>query len=226
MKYIIGRSGDHSMTTYNDILSKYISDLFVNQDEGLKWTYQDTPAKGLPAISVKPEEGRFLQFLVRACGTRKAVEIGTLGGYSGIWIARGLVQGGKLITLEKETYHADVAKEHFKAAGVVDRIEIRVGNAHETLNQLKQEGPFDFIFIDAEKPGYEDYYEWAIDNLRSGGVVAAHNAFRRGSVAGISADDEYSAGMRAFNQRVAEDKRVISTIFPAGDGTLVAVKTD
>jgi predicted O-methyltransferase YrrM len=214
------------MTTYNDVLSTYITNLFVNQDEGLKWTYQDTSKKGLPAISVKPEEGRFLQFLVRACGTRKAVEIGTLGGYSGIWIARGLVKGGKLITLEKEAYHAEVAKEHFKAAGVAERIEIRVGNAHETLHALRQEGPFDFVFIDAEKPGYEDYYEWAIDNLRPGGVIAAHNAFRKGSVAGLSTDDEYSAGMRAFNQRVAEDKRVISTIFPAGDGTLVAVKTD
>lgn len=214
------------MTTYNDVLSKYITDLFVNQDEGLKWTYQDTPEKGLPAISVKPEEGRFLQFLVRACGTRKAVEIGTLGGYSGIWIARGLVQDGKLITLEKEAYHAEVAKEHFKAAGVEDRIEIRVGNAHETLHALKQESPFDFVFIDAEKPGYEAYYEWAIDNLRPGGVIAAHNAFRKGSVAGTKADDEFTAGMRVFNQRVAEDKRVISTIFPAGDGTLIAVKNE
>ena len=214
------------MTTYNDVLSEYITDLFVTQDEGLEWTYQDTPQKGLPAISVKPEEGRFLQFLVRACGTKKAVEIGTLGGYSGIWIARGLAQSGKLITLEKEPFHALVAQEHFKAAGVLDRIEIRVGNAHETLNALQQEGPFDFVFIDAEKPGYEAYYEWAIENLRPGGVIAAHNAFRKGSVAGLKADDEYTSGMRNFNQKVANDSRVISTIFPAGDGTLIAVKAD
>jgi predicted O-methyltransferase YrrM len=226
MKLFIGKNGNQAMTTYNDVLSKYINDLFVIQDEGLQWTYQDTPQRGLPAISVKPEEGRFLQFLVRACGVRKAVEIGTLGGYSGIWIARGLAKDGKLITLEKEAFHAKVAREHFEAAGVAERIEIRIGNAHETLDALKQEGPFDFVFIDAEKPGYEAYYDWAIENLRPGGVIAAHNAFRKGSVAGTVEDDDYSAGMRAFNQRVAKDQRVISTIFPAGDGILVAVKTD
>ncbi len=212
------------MITYNDILSEYITNLFVNQDEVLQWIYRDTHEKGLPAISVQPEEGRFLQFLVRACGTKKAVEIGTLGGYSGVWIARGLEQDGKLITLEKEPYHAQVAQEHFEAAGVADRVEIRVGDAHQTLDTLKQEGPFDFIFIDAEKPGYEAYYEWAIENLRPGGVIGAHNAFRKGSVAGLKADDEYSSGMRDFNQKIAKDPRVISTIFPAGDGTLIAVK--
>jgi predicted O-methyltransferase YrrM len=212
------------MTTYNDRLNRYISELFAGEDEALRLAREDSSRKGLPAISVNPEEGRFLQLLVRACGVRKAVEIGTLGGYSGIWIARGLAPGGKLITLEKDTYHAQVAREHFEAGGVEDLIEVRVGNAHQLLAGLAREGPFDFIFIDAEKEGYNAYFDWAIENIRVNGVIAAHNAFRGGSIVGDRADDAYSEIMRTFNQRVAADPRVISTIYPAGDGTLLAVR--
>jgi caffeoyl-CoA O-methyltransferase len=212
------------MTTYNDRLNRYISELFAGEDEALRLAREESSRKGLPAISVNPEEGRFLQLLVRACGVRKAVEIGTLGGYSGIWIARGLAPGGKLITLEKDTYHAQVAREHFEAGGVEDLIEVRVGNAHQLLAGLAREGPFDFIFIDAEKEGYNAYFDWAIENIRVNGVIAAHNAFRGGSIVGDRADDAYSEIMRTFNQRVAADPRVISTIYPAGDGTLLAVR--
>jgi caffeoyl-CoA O-methyltransferase len=165
-----------------------------------------------------------LQFLVRACGAVRALEVGTLGGYSGIWIARGLVPDGKLITLEKEPAHAEVARQHFTSAGVTDRVEIRVGNAHLLLQELASEGPFDFVFIDAEKPGYPAYFDWALEHTRLGGVIAAHNAFRGGSVAGERADDDFSETMRDFNRRVAAEPRVISTIYPAGDGTLLAVK--
>jgi caffeoyl-CoA O-methyltransferase len=212
------------MTTYNDRLNRYISELFAGEDEALRLAREESSRKGLPAISVNPEEGRFLQLLVRACGVRKAVEIGTLGGYSGIWIARGLAPGGKLITLEKDTYHAQVAREHFEAGGVEDLAEVRVGNAHQLLAGLAREGPFDFIFIDAEKEGYNAYFDWAIENIRVNGVIAAHNAFRGGSIVGDRADDAYSEIMRTFNQRVAADPRVISTIYPAGDGTLLAVR--
>jgi predicted O-methyltransferase YrrM len=212
------------MTVYNDQISQYIISLFVPQDEVLQRIYEDTPRLDLPAITIKPEEGRFLQFLVRATGALKAVEIGALSGYSGTWIARGLAERGRLITVEKEPRHADIAQKHFRAAGVDDRIEIRTGLALEVLEQLKQEGPFDFVFIDADKDQYPAYYEWAVENLRPGGVLAAHNAFRKGSVAGIAPADQWTEGMKAFNQQVAADQRVISTIFPAGDGTIVAVK--
>ena len=212
------------MTTYNDNLSQYITGLFAEQDEALQYTWEDTTRKGLPAISVRPEEGRFLQFLVRVSRTKKAVEIGTLGGYSGIWIARGLLPGGKLVTLEKEPHHADIARDHFKRAGVTEQVEIRVGDAHQTLQALASQGPFDFIFIDAEKPGYQDYFEWALEHTPVGGVIAAHNAFRAGSVTEPGEADESTQSMRAFNQRVAREPRVISTIYPAGDGTLIAVK--
>ena len=106
------------MTIYNDQISQYISSLFADEDEALRMAREDSPKRGLPSISIKPEEGRFLQFLVRACGAKIAVEIGTLGGYSGTWIGRGLLPGGKLYTLDKDSKHAAVAQEHFAAAGL------------------------------------------------------------------------------------------------------------
>ena len=156
------------MTVYNEPVSQYIQDLFVPQDDAQRFILEDSSQQGLPPINVKPEEGRFLQFLVRACGVMKAVEIGTLGGYSGTWIARGLPAGGRLITLEKEPKHAEIARQHFAAAGVLDRVDIRIGDAHQTLRSLAAEGPFDFVFIDAEKTGNDAYYDWAITKPAQG----------------------------------------------------------
>jgi caffeoyl-CoA O-methyltransferase len=213
------------MTHYNDRLADYITELFAPQDAAATRALTESPQRGLPAISIKPEEGKFLQLLVRASGAKKAVEIGTLGGYSGIWIARGLLPGGKLVTLEKEPKHAAVARDHFEAAGVADRVEIRIGEAKESLKFLTAEGPFDFVFIDAEKTGYNDYYEWAITNVRTGGLVTAHNAFRSGTVADPNNHEADAEVMRAFNAKLAADPRGLATIYPAGDGTVVVVKT-
>lgn len=209
----------------HELASQYIQSLFVQQDQAQVYTLEDSRQQGLPAISVNPEEGRFIQLLVRASGGNKALEIGTLGGYSGIWIARGLGPGGKLYTLEKDPRHAAVAQEHFHRAGVADRIDIRLGDAHHSLSALAGEAPFDFVFIDAEKSGYPDYYSWAIEHLRIGGIVAAHNALRGGAVFDPTNQDETVLALRNFNQQVAADIRVLSSIYPAGDGTLVAVRT-
>lgn len=214
------------MTTYHDGLSQYITELFGSEDEALRYTWKNTREKGLPSINVKPEEGRFLQFLTRTCGAKKALEMGTLGGYSGIWIARGLMPGGKLVTLEKEPYHAEIAREHFARADLSDTVEVRVGNAHDLLSGLSSEGPFDFVFIDADKTGYESYFDWALNNVRVGGVIAAHNAFRGGRVLEDRGMDESTAAIDEFNHRLARETRVISTIFPAGDGMAVAVKIE
>ena len=212
------------MTIYNDQISQYISSLFAVEDEALRKAREDSPKRGLPSISIKPEEGRFLQFLVRACGAKKAVEIGTLGGYSGTWIARGLLPGGKLYTLDKDSKHAAVAQEHFAAAGLEGKVEILIGDAHQSLIEIKKLAPFDFVFIDAEKPGYPAYFDWAIENIRPGGIIAAHNAFRKGSVVSKGQDDDHSELMRQFNHQVASEERLVSTIYPAGDGTLISVK--
>jgi predicted O-methyltransferase YrrM len=214
------------MTIYNDGLNQYITGLFASEDRALRYTWKDTQEKGLPSINVKPEEGRFLQFLTRTCSAKKAVEMGTLGGYSGIWIARGLIPGGKLITLEKEPFHAEVAREHFALADLNETVEVRVGDAHDLLSALTDEGPFDFVFIDADKTGYESYFDWAINNLRVGGVIAAHNAFRGGRVLENIGMDESTEAIDKFNHRLARETRVISTIFPAGDGMAVAVKLE
>ncbi len=212
------------MTYYDDKASDYITKVFVPQDKILEQILEDIPKKGLPAIAIRAEEGLYLQFLARSCGAKKAIEIGTLGGYSGTWIARGLVDGGKLITLEKESKHADVARENFVKAGVADRVEIKVGDAHETLKTLAKDAPFDFIFIDAEKTGYKNYFDWAVENVRVNGIIAAHNALRRGTVVDTTSTETDAIATRAFNQYVADEKRVLSTIYPGGDGMLIAVK--
>ncbi len=211
------------MPIYDDKLSEYITEHFARPDAALRQIITAIPARGLPAITIKPEEGRFLQFLVRACSARRAVEIGTLGGYSGAWLARGLPAGGQLITLEMEPRHAEVARDHFALAGVSDKIDLRVGDAHQLLPGLSADGPYDFCFIDAEKTGYDDYLDWALDNIRPGGIIAAHNAFRGGALLDDSDHAPDVEQMRRFNTRFANEPRLVSTIFPAGDGTLAGV---
>jgi predicted O-methyltransferase YrrM len=214
------------MAVYNDSISRYITDLFAAQDHALEKALEEIRKNGLPEITITPEEGRFLQFLVRASGSTLAVEIGTLGGYSGIWIARGLAVGGRLITLEIEPKHAQVARQNFDRAGVGNRVEIREGDAHQLLEHLTTDSPFDFIFIDAEKIGYPRYLEWAINNTVTGGLIVAHNALRGGWIVDDSALDEANVAMREFNRMVAEDKRLLATIYPGGDGMVVAVRVD
>ncbi len=206
----------------HNALTAYITEHFARPDAALQQIEAEIPRRGLPAIAITAEEGRFLQFLTRAVGGRRAVEIGTLGGYSGAWIARGLAAGGRLITLELEPHHAAVAREHLALAGVADRVEVRVGNAHDLLPGLAAEGPFDLCFIDAEKSGYDRYLDWALAQVRPGGVIAAHNAFRGGEIL-AAAPDQAAAAMQRFNHRFAREPRLISTIFPAGDGMLIGV---
>jgi predicted O-methyltransferase YrrM len=211
------------MPIYDDRFARYITDEFARPDAVLEQVLAAIPARGLPQITVKPEEGRFLQFLVRANGARQVVEIGTLGGYSGIWLARGLPADGRLITLEKEPKHAQVAREHFALAGLADRVDLRLGDAHDLLPALAAEGPFDFCFIDANKLDYGAYLDWALENIRPGGIIAAHNAFRGGAVLDASNHDTDTEYMRTFNVRFAREPRLVSTVYPAGDGLLIGV---
>jgi caffeoyl-CoA O-methyltransferase len=211
------------MPIYNEALENYVRETFSAEDEILSTIRSEIPRRGLPAITVRPEEGRFLQFIVAASGARLAVEIGTLGGYSGVWIARGLRAGGKLITIEVSEKHAAVAADHFMMAGVTDKVELRVGEAHELLQDLADEGPFEFVFIDAEKEGYPAYLDWAQANLRPRGIVAAHNAFRHGAIVDSSESDPRVVATRLFNERLASDDRFISTVFPGGDGITLGV---
>jgi len=205
-------------------IARYISDVFAIEDEPLKFARENSSRQGLPKISIEAHEGRFLQFLVRACNAKKALEIGTLGGYSGIWIARGLSPEGVLITLEKENQHAQVARSHFIKAGLEDMVEIRTGDAHSQLRALSIEIQFDFVFIDAEKSGYSDYFSWAVEYVRVGGIIAAHNVLAYGRLLDENDKSENIERMRHFNQIAAGDERLVSTIYPVGDGILAAVK--
>ncbi|RME13388.1 MAG: O-methyltransferase [Ardenticatenia bacterium] len=211
------------MTIYNDALSTYISNLFAAEDDVLRQIRANIEAAGLPMITIRPEEGRFLQLLVMLTGGRRVLEIGTLGGYSGTWLARGLAPEGRLWTLEKSSKHAEVARANFALAGVSEQIEIVEGDAHQLLPKMAVHAPFDLVFIDAEKEGYTDYYAWAVEHVRLGGVIAAHNAFAQGRIAN-EPESEAARNMDAFNRMVSEDSRVEATIFPAGDGTLIAVR--
>ncbi len=211
------------MPIYDAALENYLRETFAGEDRVLKSIREQISARGLPAITVKPEEGLFLHFLVAVSKAQKALEIGTLGGYSGTWIARALPPDGKLITIEMNPAHAEVAGEHFAMAGLSAKVDIRLGDAHELMPELAEEGPFDFIFIDAEKEGYLSYLSWSRENLRAGGIIAAHNAFRHGAVADASNED--GEGLRQFNQQLAEDEGMIASIYPAGDGIAFALLT-
>jgi len=195
----------------------------LGDDPVLAAALADSDAAGLPTIAVSPQSGKLLKLLATATGARRILEIGTLGGYSTICLARAVGPEGTVVTLEYEPKHAQVARVNLERAGVTDRVQVLVGTALETLPNLTGD-PFDFVFIDAEKPGYPAYFDWALENLRLGGIIAAHNAYRKGSVAGLGKDDENSELMRQFNRQVANESRLISTIFPAGDGTLISVK--
>jgi caffeoyl-CoA O-methyltransferase len=151
-------------------------------------------------------------------GAKRALEIGTLGGYSGTWIARGLALDGRLITIERDPERAEMAREHFRKVGLSDRVKVHVGDAHSLLASLKNVGPFDFIFIDAEKEGYPAYYEWALENLTLGGILAAHNALSHGAVADPEDRRERTIALRRFNEELASNPDFVSMIFPAGDG--------
>lgn len=211
------------MTTYNDALADYISSTFAEEDDILARIRRQIPERGLPEIMLSSEEAAFLHFLAVAIGASRIIEVGTLGGYSGVWLARALPGDGSLTTIDINPEHADVAREHFELAGLGDKVDLRVGDAAEVLPELSDRGPYDMLFLDSDGRGYIGYLEWALDNLRPGGVVAAHNAFAYGGqVLQADSQDEVVQARRRFNQRLANDPRLVSTIFPAGDGISIA----
>lgn len=203
-------------------LRRYVDDLFITEDEALQWIQLETARNALPQISLASQEGHLLQFLVKAVGARKAVEIGTLAGYSGTWLARALPDDGKLYTLEANPKHAAVARASFERAGVSQKVELIEGPALKSLGKIAVHGPFDFVFIDANKDDYPQYLDWAADHLRPGGMVAAHNAFLSGGI--LSLHNEADRGIHAFNQALAADHRLFGTILAIGDGMAAGIR--
>lgn len=207
---------------------QYAAETFRPEDPVLAEVRVRAQAAGLPAIHVGDMDGLHLEVLARAIGARKAVEIGTLAGYSGICLARAIGPQGRLETFEFEAKHARVAEESFRKAGVLERVRVHVGPAIERLPGIEAEGPFDLVFIDADKTSYPAYLEWAWRNLRPGGLVIGDNTFAWGLIADERFESpEREAAVRAlrrFNQEVAQSGKWRATILPTGEGLTVAVK--
>jgi len=189
----------------------YIADHLVPGDEALDAALQASETAGLPAINVAPNQGKLLMLLAQAIGARRILEIGTLGGYSTIWLARGLSPGGRLITLEANEDYAEVARTNIARAGLNDRVEIRIGRAQNSLPGLASEAPFDLIFIDADKPGTPGYFQWAVKLSRRGSLIIVDNVIREGSVLDGESGDASVQAMRRFFELAATDPRVSGT---------------
>ncbi len=191
----------------------YLQDLIVPPDPALDAAMDASEAAGLPAIAVSPAQGKFLMLLAQIQGARTILEIGTLGGYSTIWLARALPADGRLITLEAVPKHAEVASANIARAGLSDRVEVRVGKALQTLPQLEAEGvsPFDLIFIDADKQNNPHYLAWALKFSRRGGLIITDNVIRDGRVIDAATDDPNIQGVRRFHELVAAEPRLSAT---------------
>jgi predicted O-methyltransferase YrrM len=191
----------------------YLTDTLVKPDAALETALEKSEAAGLPAINVSPNHGKLLHILARLVNARAILEIGTLGGYSTIWMARALQPGGRLITLEYEPKHAEVAKRNLARAGLQDVVDIRVGVALESLPKIAAEkiGPFDLIFIDADKVSTPEYFRWALKLARVGSLIVVDNVVRKGEVANARTDDPAVQGMRAFIDLAAAESRVLAT---------------
>lgn len=194
-------------------VDRYITKQLIPPDSALDEALRNSDAAGLPPINVSPNEGQLLFLLAQIQGARNILEIGTLGGYSTIWLARALPAGGRLITLEADAKHAEVARENITRAGLADVVEVRLGLATDTLPQLVAEGgaAFDLVFIDADKENNPDYFEWSLQLSRRGSLIIADNVVRDGAVVDASSTDATIQGLRRFYELLAAEPRVSAT---------------
>lgn len=206
----------------SDRVDDYIASLFARDDAVLADLREAADREGLPPIAVSAATGRLLQVLLTAVRAERVLEVGTLGGYSAIWMARALPPTGRLISLEINEHHATFARRFVARAGLENQVDIRVGRALELLPAFDGER-FDLVFLDADKEPLPTYLTWAIRLVRPGGLIVADNALWGGRVFDDAVDDEGTRGVREFNQRLSSDPRVRGTIVPVGDGVAIAV---
>jgi predicted O-methyltransferase YrrM len=195
-----------------EAVDQYYADLLPAGDSAFAAILKASEDAGLPSIQVSALQGKQLQLMAQLRGAKDILEVGTLGGYSALWLARALPEGGKLVTLELSEKHAQVARENLARAGVGDRIEVIQGPADASLARLAEEGrTFDFVFIDADKEGYPTYFDWAVKLARPGAAIVADNVVRDGKVADPSNTDPRVQGIQRFKEKLAADKRVSAT---------------
>lgn len=204
-------------------LERYVTELFAAEDPILSKIRARHAAENLPAINVSPEEGKLLHLLLLSIQAKRVLEIGALGGYSGVWLARALPPSGKLITIERDPRHAGIAREAFRTAGLEERVELIEGGALEVLPTLSP--GFDAVFIDADKGPLPRYFDWGMRLLRRGGLLLCDNAFFHGAALDENDRSDNAIGVRAFNQLAATDPRLVATIIPVRDGLVVGLKT-
>jgi predicted O-methyltransferase YrrM len=194
-------------------VDQYINGLLVAEDEALASAVMASASAGLPSIQVSPAQGKFLHLLARIQRAREILEIGTLGGYSTIWLARALAKGGRLVTIEADPKHAAVARSNFERAGLTPTIDLREGKALDVLPIIASEkrAPFDLIFIDADKAGIPDYFAWALKLSRAGTVIVVDNVIRNGAVIDAASSDPSVLGVRKFNEHLSVERRVSAT---------------
>jgi caffeoyl-CoA O-methyltransferase len=213
-------------TYHEQAVLDYVEQLYIDQDEPMRLALELQQREQLPAIQVSPADGATISLLLSAIGARKVVEVGTLTGYSGLWILRALGRSGRLWTLESEPRAAAAARQVFALAGFADRVDVIEGAALETLPGIVGHGPFDAVFIDADKQGYPAYCEWALDNLRPGGLILADNAYLFGYLAGREPSARASAAdiesMQRFHELLAARCRN-AMVLPTADGLAVGI---
>ncbi len=211
-------------------VDEYISGLLAPEDSVLIETIKSLDNEGLPQHSISPNQGKFLQVMMITCNAKRVLELGTLGGYSTIWLARVLPDNGKIITIEVDKHHGDVAQKNIDNAGLSPKVDLRVGKALDILHEIIEEnhGPFDMIFIDADKPPYTEYFEYALQLSRPGTIIICDNVIREGKVLDENSTDEKVQGVQRFNKMLSENKKVTATILHSVgvkeyDGMAIAV---
>lgn len=211
-------------TPLTDPIVDYMIDLFPVEDGLLKDLRGAAIDAGIPEIQISPEQGAFMQVLLRGIGARRVVEVGTLAGYSAIIMARALPEGGRVTTIERDPMRAEFAREWAAKAGLADKIDVRVGSGIDVLERdLPGTGPYDFAFIDADKPGYVRYLELIVPLMRQGGLIAGDNALAWGRIAERETDSLDVRGMQDFNKAMAADPRIQASLVPVGDGMCIGV---
>lgn len=205
----------------------YAEDLYAPESGARRWVASETEKRGFPAIQVSRLEGRLLGLLARLADAARVLEIGTLGGYSALWILSALPEEAELVTVEKEEDRAELAREGFRRAGVTDRVELRVGRAEDVLEEMavgrrRGEATFDMAFVDADKENYPLYLDRLTTLVRPGGLITADNAFWEGRVVDGEAEDAATRGVREYNRRLAEDEAFDAAVIPVRDGLSVA----
>jgi predicted O-methyltransferase YrrM len=206
----------------DDRFERYVTELFAAEDPILSKIRARHAAENLPSINVSPEEGKLLYLLLLTIGAKRVLEIGSLGGYSGVWLARALPAGGELTTIEKDPKHAKIARDSFALARLHGRVQLIEGSALDVLPTLHP--GFDAVFIDADKEPLPQYFDWGMRLLRRGGLLLCDNAFFHGAAVDENDRSGNALGVRAFNQLAARDPRLVATIIPVRDGLVVGLK--